>query len=232
MYRIDHVIGLFRIWAIPIGHPEIIGKFIPEDPALWIPQGKETLEMMITASPMLPIAEDLGFVQPIIRACLAELGIPGTKVMRWERLWDQDKSFIPYHAYPVISMTCVSTHDSPTLVQWWNTQPEEVQAFCAFKGWIGIPPQLTQEMRKEILWDSHHTASLFHINLLQEYLALFPELVWPNPEDERINIPGKVLPTNWTYRFKPSVETLISHQGLQGEISRLLSDNISWKTAS
>lgn len=231
MYRIDHAVGLFRIWAIPVGHPEILGIFIPEDPHLWIPQGKEILEMMVDASPMLPIAEDLGLVPSVVRQCLAELGIPGTKVMRWERLWESDKSFIPYHAYPTVSMTCVSTHDSPTLTQWWRDYPKEVEAFCVFKGWKYLP-DLTLQQRKEILWDSHHTTSLFHINLLQEYLALFPELIWPNPDDERINIPGKVLPANWTYRFKPSIETLTSHKGLQGEISQLLEDNISWKTAS
>src|SRR5205807_7892889 len=55
---------------------------------------------------------------------------------------------------------------------------------------------------------------LFHINLLQEYLAFFPELVWLNPEEERINIPGTLLPTNWTYRFRPYIEELTTHVGL------------------
>jgi 4-alpha-glucanotransferase len=221
LYRIDHVVGFFRIWAIPLGHPSKEGKFIPEDEALWIPQGKELLEMLISSSPMLPIAEDLGDVPSSVRQCLTELGIPGTKVMRWERLWNKDKSFIPFNEYPPISMTCVSTHDSETLQIWWRDSVKEAQDFALYKQWQ-YNPNLNKEQRKEILWESHHTPSLFHINLLQEYLALFPELVWPNPEDERINIPGKILPNNWTYRFRPSVEELICHKDLQQEISTLI----------
>lgn len=214
IYRIDHVVGFFRIWGIPLGRPAKEGQFHPSEESLWVPQGKEILEMMLEASPMLPIAEDLGVVPPETRICLTELGICGTKVICWERRWKEDGRYIPYEEYPSLSMTCVSTHDSPTLELWWRDYPEDAIAFCAFKEWK-YAPQLTQAQRKEILYDSHHTPSLFHINLLQEYLALFYELVWPNPEEERINIPGTVLPTNWTYRYRPSVEELTSHEGLK-----------------
>ena len=177
--------------------------------------------MMLASSNMLPIAEDLGDVPPEVRVCLSELGICGTKVMRWERYWEKDKSFIPFKDYPPLSMTCVSTHDSRTLQLWWSDFPDEAKDYAAFKHWT-YSPTLTVEQRKEILWDSHHTPSLFHINLLQEYLALFPELVWPQPEDERINIPGKVLATNWLYRFRPSVEELTAHEGLKKAIEQIL----------
>ncbi len=222
LYRLDHVVGLFRIWAIPVGEPQTLGHFIPTDESLWIPQGKELLTMMLTSFMMLPIAEDLGTVSPDIRLCLTQLGIPGTKVMRWERYWQEDKRFIPENDYPPISMTCVSTHDSETLTLWWKDSTKEAIDYATFKGW-DYKPDLSKDQRKEILWDSHHTASLFHINLLQEYLALFPELIWSNPYDERINVPGKVLSSNWTYRFRPSVEELIAHTGLKQEIQEIIS---------
>lgn len=221
LYRLDHVVGLFRIWAIPIGHPTTAGKFVPEDESLWIPQGKEILEMMVSSFPMLPIAEDLGQVPAAVKECLEQFGIAGTRVMRWQRSWQEGGRFIPFGEYPELSMTCVSTHDSETLALWWQDYPKEARAFASFKGWE-YSPELSQEQRKEILFDSHHTSSLFHINLLQEYLALFPDLVWAKPEDERINIPGKILPTNWTYRFRPSVEELVAHEGLQQEMREIL----------
>ena len=74
--------------------------------------------------------------------------------------------------------------------------------YAISKGW-DYTPELTVQHRIEILRESHHSSSLFHINLLQEYLALFPELVWPNPDDERINIPGTISDYNWSYRFRP-----------------------------
>lgn len=213
LYRLDHVVGFFRIWAIPLGHPSKEGKFVPEDEKRWIPEGTDHLQMLISASTMLPIAEDLGTVPAAVRSTLNQLGICGTKVIRWERLWDEDGSFIPYRFYPPVSMTCVSTHDSPTLALWWRDFPEEAKVFAAFKKWT-YTPELTFAQRKELLTDAHRTPSLFHINLFQEYLALYPELVSPILEEERINTPGKVLLINWTYRFRPSVEEVLAHAGL------------------
>lgn len=222
LYRIDHVVGFFRIWAIPHMSPSIEGKFIPEKHKEWIPHGKPILEMMLQATDMLPIAEDLGIVPIEVRHCLEELGICGTKVLRWERNWETDRSFIPFEEYTPVSLACVSTHDSETLALWWRDLPEEARSFAHFMG-MHYKSELGTSQRKKILEECHRANSLFHINLLQEYLALFPELVWEVPEQERINIPGELLPTNWTYRFRPSLEELHSHEKLKEQMHHLLS---------
>lgn len=222
LFRIDHVLGFFRIWAIPPEHPSKEGYFIPVDEKQWEPQGTELLEKICAFTSMLPIAEDLGLVQEMVRPCLKHLGICGTKVMRWERRWEtKNKCFIPVQEYEPISLTCVSTHDAEPLGLWWTTFPEEARDFAAFKQWP-YTPELTLQQREEILWDSHHSSSLFHVNLLQEYLALFPELVHQDPEEERINIPGTTLPTNWTYRCIPSVEDIVAHQELFKKMHRIV----------
>src|SRR5262249_27981412 len=145
-------------------------------------------KMIVDAASMLFIGEDLGTVPKIVRPVLKEMGICSTKVMRWERKHEEDKSYIPLQHYPPVSITCLSTHDSESLAQWWKEFQDEAKLFSAWKQWP-YKPRLTEEQREDILWDSHHTSSLFHVNLLQEYLALFPELSWPNPEDDRINVP-------------------------------------------
>ncbi|MBS0616204.1 MAG: 4-alpha-glucanotransferase [Verrucomicrobia bacterium] len=221
LYRIDHAVGFFRIWAIPHGKSPQEGKFIPENPALWIPQGKEILQTLLDASPMQAIAEDLGDVPPSVRTCLTGLGIPGTKVMRWEREYNDHGAYIPLEKYPRLSLTTVSTHDSETLQQWWQNDVESAKIFAAGRGWT-YSPDLTFEHRLSILQDAHHTPSLYHVNLFQEYLALFPELVAPRPEDERINIPGKVLPTNWTYRLRPSLEDIVAHDPLRKCLTKVV----------
>ena len=99
--------------------------------------------------------------------------------------------------------------------------PEEASLYAELKEWP-YERELTHAQRFEMLWESHHTPSLFHINLLQEYLALFPELVWPNPDEERINIPGTVQPSNWSYRYLPSVEEITSHAGLKAAMQKIL----------
>lgn len=214
IYRLDHLVGFFRIWAIPAGHPGNEGDYYPKDQSQWIEQGTKIMHMMLKSSALFPIAEDLGNVPPPVRLKLKEMGICGTKVIRWERMWNEDKRFIPYTQYPPASMTTVSTHDSETLQLWWKNCPEEAKIFSMFCHW-DYKPELDLEHHKAILFASHHTGSLFHINLLQEYLALIPGMSWPNPEDERINVPGTISAFNWSYRFKPSLEEIVSNHDLQ-----------------
>ncbi|CCB89665.1 4-alpha-glucanotransferase [Simkania negevensis] len=223
LFRIDHIVGFFRIWGIPHNHSPKAGSYIPADPSEWIPQGQEILQFLHHNSNMLPIGEDLGTVPREIKHCLAKLGIPGTKIIRWERKEDKKRSFIPYDEYPRLSMTSVSTHDTEPLALWWQVQKDEAKAFAEFKGW-SYSPTLSFDQHREILRDSHQTPSLFHINLLQDYLSLFPELVWENLKDEQINIPGTTSPFNWTYRFRPSVEEIVSHEGLKKTMKELIRD--------
>ncbi len=221
IYRIDHVVGFFRIWAIAHGKKAMEGFFIPHDPQLWPGQGREILEMLLEASPITPIAEDLGVIPREVPVILKELGICGTKVVRWQRHWEGDKSFIPYSEYEPLSLTTISTPDMDPLPLWWKKSPDEAIPFAHFKHW-NYDPTLTSEQLFELLWDAHHTPSHFHINLLQEYLRLFPELSWPNLEDDRINVPGTLLPTNWTYRLRPSIEELLEHQAFSDTMRKII----------
>jgi 4-alpha-glucanotransferase len=227
LYRIDHIVGFFRIWAVPKGKPATKGSFDPKERNFWIPQGEKLLRMLLANSNMLPIGEDLGTVPSDVRDCLQRLGISGTKVIRWERQWklkEEGQPFIPYAEYNGDSMTTVSTHDSTPLSLWWHEQPEEAQAFSAFKeGWKHTPEKpLPVDYRMEILRDSHTTPSLFHINLLQEYLALVPSMMHNEPALERINIPGKLLESNWSYRMRPTLEEIADHAELRTLVNRVI----------
>lgn len=221
LYRLDHIVGFFRIWAVPIEGKAKEGFYLPSNPFEWIPHGKAILRVLLDHSEMLPIGEDLGTIPPAVRVCLKTLGISGTKVMRWERYWDEDKRFIPLDEYPLLSMTTVSTHDSETVSQWWQNHPDEVQQFANFKGWC-YTPKLSREHLFNILWDSYHTTSLFHVNLLQELVALVPGMIWHKIEDERINIPGICNESNWSYRFRPSVEEITSNLTLAHAVRELI----------
>lgn len=203
LYRIDHVIGLFRLWAIPKGKKAKEGFFIPSDEPTWLQQGQTFLKELLAGSSLLPIAEDLGIIPPIVRATLKDYGIPSTKVMRWERYWDKGGGVIPPETYDPCSLTTVSTHDSETLLQ-WAKKPLDFQA------------------RFSMLKESHKSGSLFHVNLLGEYLALFNDLVYNQSDQERINIPGLVSNRNWSYRTRVPLEEIIAHKGLRDAMKNLI----------
>lgn len=221
LYRLDHIVGLFRIWGIPSGKLPKEGHYVPVDRALWRERGQHYLETFLQHCPLLPVGEDLGIIPHETRETMAELGIPGTKVMRWERHWKGDHSFIPYSEYPVNSMTTVSTHDSPPLKLWWMTHPEEARDFARFNHWE-YEPHLSNRRLFDLLYISHHTPSLLHINLLNEYLSLFEDLHYPDYHEERINHPGTISTNNWSYRTKAYLEDIVTHQSLKTTMQELI----------
>jgi len=222
LYRLDHVVGFFRIWGIPPGKKAIDGHFVPKEERFWRAQGETLLEMVLESSLMLPIAEDLGTIPKEVPPTLKHLGICGTKVIRWQKDWEKTNgAYIPYSSYEPFSMTTVSTHDSDTLTGWWQNFPADAKAFSDFKNWP-YEGALSQTRLFEILQDAHQTPSYFHINLLQEYLALFPPLVHINPEEERINTPGTKTNQDWTYRFVPYVEEIVEHEPLKEAMRSLV----------
>ncbi len=221
IFRIDHIIGFYRIWGINKGLKAIEGRYIPKEIWTQLIQGEEILNKLLSFATMLPIGEDLGLDIIHIQKSMKSLGIAGTRVMRWEKTHPSNQ-FIPLKEYEPLTLSTVSTHDSETLEEWFNQNQKESLHFCTSHN-IPYEKKLTPELRFNLLKASHSTSSLFHINLLGEYLALFDNMIWQEKEFERINIPGKVLPTNWVYKLRPSVEEIISHKELQIRLKSLIS---------
>ncbi|MEX1012936.1 MAG: 4-alpha-glucanotransferase [Waddliaceae bacterium] len=219
MYRIDHVVGLFRAWAIPKGNLATEGEYIPKDRRKWIPQGRSILQSFLDYTSMFPIAEDLGTVPDSVRKCLHEMGIPGTKVMRWEKRGTN--SYILPKNYPRDSMTCLSTHDTETLQQWWNHTPSDAKNLAKSFG-LTYQKRLSMHLREEILKLSHQSSSYFHINLLQEYFPLVPGMSWDKPDSERINRPDLNSKKNWRCRYRPSVDEITSNSELKKKIREII----------
>jgi 4-alpha-glucanotransferase len=222
IFRLDHIVGFYKIWAVPEKKSAKEGFFMPHDPNLWLTQGEKILRVLLQNTSLLPIGEDLGAVPPEVRMSLLGLGIAGTKVLRWERKWQEDSSFIDPKSFHPLSMTTLSTHDSETVSEWWLKHPDESKRYAKERR-LCYAPTLSKETRYEILKECHTSSSFFHINLLQEYLALFDELSWSAPEDDRINYPGQVRDENWTYRFKPTLEEIIRHEAFSARMKEFAS---------
>ena len=214
------MIGFFRIWAINIKNNDPCkGHFLPTDPTRWPLQGQKHLTKLLQATSMFPIAEDLGVIPMFIPKTLNKLGICGIKVMRLQK----DKNgYIAYNLYNPLSVTTISTHDKPLLGEWWKNSSKDRYTFCKFKKWELTNKPLTYNQRKEILRDSHHTSSLFHINLIQDYLSLYPEFSFDTPEEERINIPGSINAKNWSFKIRPYLEDIIKHKHFTEDIKQII----------
>jgi len=209
--------------AIPKGKKGVDGSFYPQSEVDYLHQGKEILRTILASSTMLLVGEDLGNVPHQVKCCLQKLGICGTKVLRWERKWEGDHSFIPNIEFNADSMTTVSIHDSETLSEWWSNQLQEVTAFCDAYGITQKNPEhsiMTPNQREQILRASFRTPSLFHINLLSEYLPLAPSLNF-SESSARINTPGTKGCTNWSFRIGPSIEEIAANSELSSALQKL-----------
>ena len=104
--RIDHVIGLFRLWWIPEGAGAKNGAYVRYDHEALI--GILCLEAQRAGA--VVIGEDLGVFEPWVRGYLTERGILGTSVLWFER--DQD-GYIPPEKHRRLALATVTTHDLP-----------------------------------------------------------------------------------------------------------------------
>ena len=126
MIRIDHVVGLFRIWSIPYNEPQenegLNGSFDPADDKVWGEHGRTILSVMLESTSMLFLAEDLGMIPKDCPETLKEFGIPGNEVQRWVKDWTVSHDFLDPKDYRLFSVAMLSTHDTTNWPAWWENE--------------------------------------------------------------------------------------------------------------
>jgi 4-alpha-glucanotransferase len=122
--RIDHVVGLFRIWSIPenegLEDEGLDGSFDPRDENTWEEHGRRILSVMNKSTGMLLLAEDLGMIPKSCPKTLEEFGIPGNDVQRWTKDWTDKHDFLGPKEYRLNSVSMLSTHDTTNWAAWWQ----------------------------------------------------------------------------------------------------------------
>jgi len=194
MFRVDHMVGFFRTWVIPHDR-NIPPNFDILDPAAQRERGKKFLQAVYGASPMLPVAEDLGVIPPYVGEVLSELSIPGYKIMRWEKKngkYTDPKNYLP------ISIGTTSTHDMETMADWWAAPVNKKDRDLM---WEMISGRKGKTPGFKTAKDP----------LLKKLLGGSPKLIIIPIQDivgsmERINLPNSVGDHNWTYRYAVEAE--------------------------
>jgi len=104
--RVDHVIGLFRLWWIPEGLRADEGTYVRYDHQAMI--GILMLEAHRAGAVI--VGEDLGTVEPWVRDYLSERGILGTSILWFER---NEHGPVPPERFRELCLATVTTHDLP-----------------------------------------------------------------------------------------------------------------------
>ncbi|MBB5831715.1 4-alpha-glucanotransferase [Brachybacterium aquaticum] len=105
--RIDHVLGLFRLWWIPEGHEAADGAYVSYDHEAMI----GILALEAQRSGTLIVGEDLGTFEPWVRDYLVDRGIMGTSILWFE--YDGEGRPLRAEDYRTLCMASVNTHDLP-----------------------------------------------------------------------------------------------------------------------
>lgn len=158
--RIDHVLGLLRLWWIPKGKGAKDGAYIyyPVDDMMSI------LALESHRHQCAVIGEDLGTVPEEIVSKLNDAGIFSYKVFFFET--EEDGKYIAPNQYKQQSMTALCTHDMPTLRGFWNSSDLTLGKD------IGLYPD---EEQLQVLFEDRKLRRKCIIEALEEYNRL-PEV--------------------------------------------------------
>ena len=199
-FRVDHLVGFYRTFVREKGGQTY---FVPAEEPAQLAQG-ERLLALFRASGAAIIAEDLGVIPEAVRESLATLGIPGMKVMRWERLWETEgQPFKDPTTYPPVSVAISGTHDTETMAEWWDKAeaPERLAAV-----------QLSPLVDAAILADETYSGRLRDALLTALYSAGSDLLLMPIQDifgwTDRINTPAVVSEENWSWRLPWPVDQM------------------------
>lgn len=224
--RIDHVLGLRRLWLIPEGADPADGVYLqyPEEELLAVIARESWRHRCIV------IGEDLGTVPEGFRERMAAAGILGLQVLWFER---DHKYFVEPSRWSPHAVAVTSTHDLPTVAGWcagtdldwrahlglFDTQAQNAQARhergedrAALAGALDYA-RLAQE--------SSVTAAAAFVARTPCPLAIFPvEDVLGLPE--QANVPGTVDEhPNWRRRLPVGVEHLLDEPQAQASIAAI-----------
>ncbi len=213
-FRIDHLVGFYRTYWRPAdgGTPFFVPADEPDQQRL----GEDVIAAFASAGAAL-IAEDLGTIPDFVRASLQSLGLPGYRVLRWERDWHAHGQ--PFHDpthYPAASLATTGTHDTDMLADWWDTAGEDERAAVMRiprlrDTGIDVAQDFDDRLRDALLDTMMHAGSDLVIFPLQDVFG------WR----DRINVPATVGPDNWSWVSPIPVDRLMDDPTAQERASTL-----------
>ena len=199
-FRVDHLVGFYRTF---VREKDGTTYFVPADEQAQREQG-ERLMRLFQASGAEILAEDLGTVPAFVRESLARLGVPGLKVLRWEREWEVDgKPFKDPASYPPVSVAISGTHDTETVAEWWDNadRDEREQAARLLSrdaAAISADEPFSDRLRDAVLEALYGSGSNLVLVPVQDIFG------WR----DRINVPAVVDERNWSWRLPWPVDRL------------------------
>ena len=189
----------------------------------WYHEAMKKLPKLVQATRMLVCAEDLGMVPDCVSWVMNELRILSLELQSMPK--SPNLRFGILSENPYRSVCTISSHDMPTLRQWWDEDFERTQAYYNMALCRGgeAPHPLPGWLARDIIAAHLASPSMLCILSIQDWLAIDEALRLPDQNAERINIPAN--PKHyWRYRMHLNIEDLILNREFTQHIKELLSN--------
>ena len=223
--RIDHVMGLARLYCIPEGKSSAEGAYVsfPLDDLIGV------LALESQRQQCLVVGEDLGTVPPGFREQLAAANILSYRVLFFEQDFHTG-SFVPPSHYPHLALAVTGSHDLPTLEAWWegadlalkeslglfgdaeetrsqqerrDRERQNILAAFAKAGLFEHPPAIAEISPEQFAEDAHRFLGLTKSMLLVTQLDDLTRDIAP------VNVPGTSTEhANWRRKYAMTMEDL------------------------
>ena len=187
----------------------------------WYQEAMKKLPRLTQATRMLVCAEDLGMVPDCVPWVMNELRILSLEIQSMPK--DSTIRFGKLSHNPYRSVCTISTHDMPTLRQWWDEDEQQTQEYynTSLRRSGAAPHPLPGWLAKDIVSRHLTSPSMLCLLSLQDWLSIDEHLRLPDQNAERINIPAN--PRHyWRYRMHMTIEQLLAADDLNNEISTLI----------
>ena len=208
-YRVDHLVGFYRTF---VRERNGEGGFTPPDQPSQEANGERVLSVFQGSGAEIT-AEDLGTVPDFVRASLDRHGVPGYKVLRWERYWNEaGRPFRDPVDYAAAAVATSGTHDTEPMAIWWEQASAEERAAVLkipsvreclkpddLTGASGFP-EMSNVLREALLQSLYASGADLLILPIQDVFG------WR----DRVNRPATVGEENWTWHLPWPSDRLLS----------------------
>ncbi len=187
----------------------------------WYRTAMQRLPQIVDATRMLVCAEDLGMVPACVAWAMEELRILSLELQSMPK--EPYVRFGTLEKNPYRSVCTISSHDTPTLRQWWDEDYERAQNYynTMLNKYGEAPHPLPGWLARDIIARHIACPSMLCILSLQDWLAIDESLRRADADSERVNIPAD--PHHyWRYRMHLTIEELLASADFNDNIIDLI----------
>lgn len=187
----------------------------------WYGEANKKLPALVESTGMLCCAEDLGMVPACVRPLMEELRMLSLEIQTMPK--DEGVTFSHLENNPYRSVATIFTHDMATLRMWWEEDQKRTQQFYheILQKDGPAPDSIPGWLCEEVVARHLFSPSMLCLISLQNWLSIDDTIRYPDPSEERINVPANSR-HYWRYRMPLYIEQLLSAGGFNDKIRKMI----------